>query len=175
VRVGDPHQPELAELGDDLVREPLLAVELLGHRAAGAALIAALALAPAANADAILIGCTDDDGTNCQSIELPVRAIPVTNPVGLASGAVNSICLTGTDRTIPLGGGMSLTICEFHEPPGTGNNVGFDWLVLNQPGGRSSIGQRNTAFLHFCSPAVDLVRAEHAGSVLRVGYRQDPC
>ncbi len=28
--VGDAHQPELAELRDDLVREPLLAVELLG-------------------------------------------------------------------------------------------------------------------------------------------------
>jgi hypothetical protein len=28
----DPHEPELAQLGDDLVREALLAVELLGHR-----------------------------------------------------------------------------------------------------------------------------------------------
>ena len=29
---GDPHQPELGELGDELVREPVLAVELRGHR-----------------------------------------------------------------------------------------------------------------------------------------------
>ena len=32
LRERDPHQVELAELGDDLVREPLLAVELLGDR-----------------------------------------------------------------------------------------------------------------------------------------------
>src|SRR5918994_6207602 len=31
LRIGDPHQPELTELANDLVREPLGAIELLGH------------------------------------------------------------------------------------------------------------------------------------------------